>query len=1104
MQYLKIGKEQYCKDDKMNIRTDTNVRVDISSANEKIEIYLAYVNLLLKYSRNKKISLPSGRLMSSNDNSHIYGFKIDSETYERLKNIRTDCKFEYEKKEYAYNIHTLEKDYLKIGIEDFPKIEMNKKGSINIDLRFIIKQQKEALDKLSLPEYEDWRNIIFENADIFGVYEPGCDFALPNINDNQKQAIQHAVGVKDVYLIWGPPGTGKTTIIPDIVRNYTRLQKEKGNPKPRVLVCSYTNTAVDNVVRKLFHEFKSSIVRFGKSTTLKDEYRTVCLEDIVKEESRELNDELKKKAAELNRNKKILEAKEKAYISKRDSINAKIGLSEDKKNGLEKEIKSLEFQKGQILCQLHRNYLEKSKTEIESKIMLICEKREKLKGRNSLILSQINREKSELPEIEIDILDHRNILRALHKREQDNANWIKIIEKYLEASKKNMMSAMLAKTKFKWGDPLYNRYIHEIKKLKLNKMRYRDLEFHYAKFFAEKDDIQKRTMNIRNELKELKERKEKKNHKMKEIKTEHELLKKEILELTERVKNDNVILENIKSRLNIERIELTNCELQQIDVMNNKEISNISHNLDEKSRLKENYCQELGALETQQKTLSDVIKKINKDIKDIVEVIEQKKSEVEEKKNLLYSQILQEHMITATTNLMTCHKKLQNITFDVVIMDESGAIDLLGAVTPLLKTKTPKFIFLGDPNQLPPVIVKNNREIENFLDEHPELEKSIFELFKERCPDENDESKFIMLKRQYRMKKEISDFVSSTFYDKKLECGVSENESVLKENGNLLLDSDHQMVCLLRSFYTEYKDHSGYCVGELNLIKNIIKNLKTAYGEDIIHKIAVLTPFRAQADKIKKENPDVECGTVHTLQGQQKEIIIYSTVKYQSNNDGTFGKLLASDKSKKLLNVAISRAMEKFIIIGYKELFNSVREYNELYRYIEDHGGINKEKLEGCDEQNSCKSCGKNIDNKYEYCRDCMILERIRTFLKDKPRTFKAKDSHLLRSSNEVRIDDWFYRNGIDHLVEEIVPTNKLMYYDWFLPKKDKFTQDIYVEYWGMMGDESYKENRKVKEKLYRKYGLTLLSIEPNDMKTLDEILEYKLRRYRISRIRDT
>ncbi len=75
------------------------------------------------------------------------------------------------------------------------------------------------------------------------------EFTSTTLNDNQKQAIRMALNAQDFLLIQGPPGSGKTTIIAEMVRNFvTRGQ--------RVLVCSKGNLAVDNVLEKWIEENK--------------------------------------------------------------------------------------------------------------------------------------------------------------------------------------------------------------------------------------------------------------------------------------------------------------------------------------------------------------------------------------------------------------------------------------------------------------------------------------------------------------------------------------------------------------------------------------------------------------------------------------------------------------------------------------------------------------------------------------------------------------------------------------------------------------------------------------------------------------------------------
>ncbi|MDD9799405.1 MAG: AAA domain-containing protein [Gammaproteobacteria bacterium] len=78
------------------------------------------------------------------------------------------------------------------------------------------------------------------------ISHPQLDFFDKRLNESQKKAVVGAVFQKPLFLIQGPPGTGKTTVIVEIIR-----QILAANPKARVLVCSQTNMAVDNVIERL-------------------------------------------------------------------------------------------------------------------------------------------------------------------------------------------------------------------------------------------------------------------------------------------------------------------------------------------------------------------------------------------------------------------------------------------------------------------------------------------------------------------------------------------------------------------------------------------------------------------------------------------------------------------------------------------------------------------------------------------------------------------------------------------------------------------------------------------------------------------------------------
>jgi DNA polymerase alpha-associated DNA helicase A len=87
-------------------------------------------------------------------------------------------------------------------------------------------------------------------------------FFDPTLNDSQKEAVRFALGMPDVALIHGPPGTGKTYTLIELI-----LQLLAGDQ--RILVCGPSNISVDNIVERLSATSPSTpIVRLGHPARL--------------------------------------------------------------------------------------------------------------------------------------------------------------------------------------------------------------------------------------------------------------------------------------------------------------------------------------------------------------------------------------------------------------------------------------------------------------------------------------------------------------------------------------------------------------------------------------------------------------------------------------------------------------------------------------------------------------------------------------------------------------------------------------------------------------------------------------------------------------------
>jgi len=89
------------------------------------------------------------------------------------------------------------------------------------------------------------------------------DILIPQLNLSQNRAVRHVMSVKDIGVIHGPPGTGKTTSLVQAIR--LTLQEES-----QVLVCAPTNSAVDLLTEKLV-ELGIDVVRLGHPARMADE-----------------------------------------------------------------------------------------------------------------------------------------------------------------------------------------------------------------------------------------------------------------------------------------------------------------------------------------------------------------------------------------------------------------------------------------------------------------------------------------------------------------------------------------------------------------------------------------------------------------------------------------------------------------------------------------------------------------------------------------------------------------------------------------------------------------------------------------------------------------
>jgi tRNA A37 threonylcarbamoyladenosine biosynthesis protein TsaE len=144
---------------------------------------------------------------------------------------------------------------------------LRKSGRLHIDASATEKQlrkQQQALDAIRYPKSENTerlRNVILHPAD--SRTDPHLMLAPEwfnsQIDDNKKDTIVKALAAKDFFVVEGPPGTGKTTFIAELILQHLRQWPDK-----RILVTSQTHIAVDNAIERVAQIHPDlKIVRIG-------------------------------------------------------------------------------------------------------------------------------------------------------------------------------------------------------------------------------------------------------------------------------------------------------------------------------------------------------------------------------------------------------------------------------------------------------------------------------------------------------------------------------------------------------------------------------------------------------------------------------------------------------------------------------------------------------------------------------------------------------------------------------------------------------------------------------------------------------------------------
>lgn len=258
------------------------------------------------------------------------------------------------------------------------------------------------------------------------------------------------------------------------------------------------------------------------------------------------------------------------------------------------------------------------------------------------------------------------------------------------------------------------------------------------------------------------------------------------------------------------------------------------------------------------------------------------------------------------------------IYFDMVMMDEASQCNSAVSLVPIIRGSN--LMLVGDPQQLSPVILldpKANQTLKakyQVSQEYDYIENSIYKTYL-ACDSVSDE---ILLSYHYRCHRKIIDFNNKKYYNDKLKI----RSQVCESQPLVYVD--------LADGSTEEKNTAPAEAAQI--LNYILQNRDK--------KIGVITPFVSQKEYINSvllDNGilDVQCGTVHAFQGDEKDVILFSLAVTDQTHAKTYSWL---KNNKELINVATSRAKEKLVLLSSSQNLRRLHgtdEEDDLYELVE-------------------------------------------------------------------------------------------------------------------------------------------------------------------------
>lgn len=407
--------------------------------------------------------------------------------------------------------------------------------------------------------------------------------------------------------------------------------------------------------------------------------------------------------------------------------------------------------------------------------------------------------------------------------------------------------------------------------------------------------------------------------------------------------------------------------------------------------------------------------------------------------------------------------------FDMTVIDEASQCNTAVSLVPIVRGEN--LMLVGDPQQLNPVILLDEmanqklRKKYHVAEEYDYRKNSIYKTFL-ACDAVSDE---VLLHNHYRCNRKIIEFNNQKYYNSKLNIcsGSTERQPLV---------------------YMDVKSNPGRNKNTADReVEEIVRYAKGNQGK----AIGVITPFVNQKklieEAIRREKlQNVVCGTVHAFQGDEKDVVLFSTAITDQTQAGTYEWL---KNNKELINVATSRAREKLIVLsdsrnlarlhqkaGEDDLF-------ELVEYVKRNG---QSQVTG--KQANSRALGvKPFSTATEEAFLANLTHALENIWLTQSRFEVKKEVPISQVfQNNINYSDLFYTGRFDFVVYERQGGESIPVLAIELDGKEHFE------------DEAVKNRDRKKNEICRAHNMQIIRVENSYARRYNHIKEILLRYFSV------